>query len=431
MRQPHRQPWLLSTFEKNINNMKISEPKFLLKDPKSDKETLISLFVRFNGERVVYSTGESIHPNKWDFENQRAKSTKKDLASADINDWLDKIEKEVKHIFRTLKYDGIQPTTGLVKQELNKILKDQPVEAKMSLFKFIENYIQMTKAIRSHSTFKSYRTLYNHLVIYTKLNKTIINFENIDLSFFSYFTQFLIIDRGLSQNTVAKHIKTLKIFLNAATDEGFNTNMIYKSKKFRAPFEEVKKIYLNELEIDKIYNLDLSDNPKLDRVRDLFIIGCSTGLRFNDFNELKPANIEGGLIRLKTQKTGEVVAIPLGSRVKAIFQKYGNNFPSPISNQKMNNYIKDVGALAGINELIIIRKSKGGQLCDQTFKKYELISSHCARRSFATNGIIAGLSPLELMKFTGHKTDKVFQNYVRFSQEENATKLKDHSFFNR
>lgn len=410
--------------------MKISEPKFLLKDPKSDKETLISLFVRFNGERVVYSTGESIHPNKWDFDNQRVKGSKKDLAAADINDWLNKIEKEVEHIFRTLKYDGIQPTPSLIKQELNKILKDQPIESKMSLFKFIENYIQMTKDIKSHSTFKSYRTLYNHLVIYSKLKKVIIDFNDIDLSFFNYFQHFLIVDRELSQNTVAKHIKILKVFLNAATEDGYNKNQIYKSKKFRIQTEEVNKIYLNKSEIDRIYNLDLSDNPRLDRVRDLFIIGCSTGLRFNDFNELKPHNIEGEYIKIKTQKTGEIVVIPFKGKVKEIFQKYNNNFPLPISNQKMNNYIKEIGKMAEINEIISIKKSKGGKLIEATYKKHELISSHCARRSFATNGTIAGIAPLQLMKITGHKTDKVFQNYVRFSQEENAHRLKDHDFFN-
>lgn len=411
--------------------MKISEPKFLLKNPTSEKETLISLFVRFNGERVVYSTGESIHPSKWDKENQRVIALKKDLAAADINHWLDKIEHEVKHIFRKLKYDGIQPTPLLIKQELNKVQRDQPSEIRMTLFKYIEKYIQETKAIKSHSTYKSYKTVYNNLIDYSKVNKTILDFENIDISFLNNFKNHLTYTRKLSPNTIAKHIKILKVFLNAATEIGINQNTNFKSKKFRGNTEEVAKIYLNEIELDKIYNLDLSYNKRLDKVRDLFLVGCLTGLRFSDFNSLTTDHIEGDYIKIKTQKTGEIVMIPVAKRLKQIISKYNNQFPSSISNQKMNLYIKEIGELADIKEEIIVSKNKCGKMIHERFKKFELISSHCARRSFATNAYLAKIPAINIMKITGHRNESVFQKYIRFSNEENANALKKHEFFNR
>lgn len=410
--------------------MKISEPKFLLKEPKSDKKTPINLIVRFNNERLVYSTGESIHPSNWDFADQRALLSKKHPEHTQMNFWFGKLEFEVKDIFRNLKIEGVTPTVDEVKSLLTIRLNDKPISPKQDLFSFIEKYIEDASRIKKNTTIKVYNTVFTRLKEYSLLKKTKLNFNHIDLEFYSFYTQYMTMNLGYAQNTIAKHIRTLKVFLNAATESGDNKNLIFRSKKFRKPTEDVTKIYLTESEIDKIYNLDLSTNDRLEKVRDAFIVGCYSGLRFSDFTELKTENIQTDLIKIKTKKTGETVFIPFKGRLVEIYRKYNSNFPSSISNQKMNEYLKEIAELADINDVVVISKSLGGKRVDQIYKKYELVTTHCARRSFATNAYLSKIPAINIMKITGHKTEKVFMGYIRFSQEENANALKNHPFFN-
>ncbi len=410
--------------------MKISEPKFLLKEPKSDKKTPVNLIVRFNNERLVYSTGETIHPNNWNFEDQRAVLSKKYPEHTQMNFWFGKLEFEVKDVFRNLKIEGITPTVDEVKNLLTIRLNDKPVIQKQDLFSFIEKYIEDASRIKKNTTIKVYNTVFSKLKEYSVLKKTKLNFNNIDLEFYSFYTQYMTMNLNYAQNTIAKHIRTLKVFLNAATEAGDNKNLIFRSKKFRKPTEDVTKIYLTESEIDKIYHLDLSENNRLEKVRDAFIVGCYTGLRFSDFTELKTENIQQDLIKIKTKKTGETVFIPFRGRLIEIYKKYNNNFPASISNQKMNEYLKEIAELAGVDDTVVISKMLGGERKDQVYKKHELVTTHCARRSFATNAYLSKIPAINIMKITGHKTEKVFMGYIRFSQEENANALKNHPFFN-
>ena len=118
--------------------------------------------------------------------------------------------------------------------------------------------------------------------------------------------------------------------------------MAYKSPRFKAISEESTAIYLSEAEITDLYNLDLSLRPAYERVRDLFIVGCWTGLRFSDFSRIEAKNIANGKITIKTQKTGKTVSIPLHKNVLGIMAKYEgkttNSLPPALSNQKMNDY---------------------------------------------------------------------------------------------
>ena len=226
-------------------------------------------------------------------------------------------------------------------------------------------------------------------------------------------------------------MQTLKIFMNASTEAGLNKNMAFKSRKFNRPTEDVAKIYLNEAEILRLYQLDLSANKRLEKARDLFMIGLYTGLRFSDFTELRAENISGDYLSLKTKKTGEKVVLPFRGRLKEIFIKYNNHFPSRMSNQKMNDYLKELGELAEINDAVVISKKIKGVQVDSVYKKYELISCHTARRSFASNGYINGISSISLMRITGHRSEKIFLSYIKVTKSENASALLDHPYFNQ
>ncbi len=156
-----------------------------------------------------------------------------------------------------------------------------------------------------------------------------------------------------------------------------------------------------------------------------------TGLRFSDFSELKPENIiDGNKIKIRTNKTNDVVIIPLHKNVREIIKKYNNNIPKALSNAKMNLNLKHLGGLAKITDMVEVSITKGGKLIKKTVKKSSLIATHTARRSFATNLYLAGIPSITIMKITGHQTEKSFLRYIRISQEENANKLLDHPFFN-
>ena len=236
----------------------------------------------------------------------------------------------------------------------------------------------------------------------------------------------------LSKNSVGKYTKTLKTFLNDATERNYNTNLAYKSKKFKSHNKPTEQIYLTENELTALYNVDLSNNKRLDKVRDLFIIGCYTALRFSDFSRIKKDNIieNGKILKFRTQKTDEVVYIPIHYRVSEIFKKYDNNILPSISNQKMNAYIKEVGKLAGIDTIIIKKETKGNLSIDKKYKKYELITTHTARRSGATNLYLNKVKPIDIMQITGHKTETAFMRYIRISKLENAKRLLKHDYYN-
>jgi len=161
-------------------------------------------------------------------------------------------------------------------------------------------------------------------------------------------------------------------------------------------------------------------------VRDLFLIGCYTGLRFSDFVKI-PANcidIENRLIRIKTHKTGKSVVIPIHKTVLNILAKYQgkteNSLPPALSNAKMNEYLKDVAEKAELNEIISKAKTKGGLTLHKHFKQHELVCTHTARRSFATNTYKMGVPIYDIMAITGHTREQTFKNYIKITAAESA-----------
>ena len=127
--------------------MKIPQPRFLLKDPKCNTNTQIYCYIRFNRQQIVYSTGDKIHPDQWDPKRQRAINSRKYPENTEINLWLDKIESEIKSIFRSLNIDQITPTVRLVKEKMSKRLDNAPTPSKYTLFQFIIKYLLLRKNI--------------------------------------------------------------------------------------------------------------------------------------------------------------------------------------------------------------------------------------------------------------------------------------------
>ena len=316
--------------------------------------------------------------------------------------------------------------------ELDKIYKSyKEVEVIKTddLLSFIDDYIQNTD--KKKPTIKQYKIVRNNIFEYAELMRKRPTFDDIDLDYYLGFVEFLTA-KGYSPNTIGSRVKGLKLFMNEAYERDLHTNLDFKKKRFSKPKEETNSVYLNNDELVKIYNCDFSKRKKLDRVRDIFLIGCYTGLRFSDLSQLKSDNIsEDGTITVKTQKSGKTVVIPIHTIVRTILAKYNNELPKMLSNQKFNDYIKEVAKAADIDESIFLQTTKGGLSYTETVPKYSLVTSHTARRSFATNAFLAGVPTISIMKITGHKTESAFMKYIKISDKENAIQLKAHKFFSQ
>lgn len=420
---------------------------FVLKEPKSKKETLIFLIVRFKTNRLKFSTNEKILPAYWSKENQRAKVTKNFREHPEFNTRLDNIKNDAKNTFRKFQNDNENrmPSLEELRVLINKVLHKETDNRKKDLFSFAEKFIEESKSRVNDKTGRVYAkgTIHhfnNTLLVlqnFSKAKRKRIDFDTIDLDFYHNFTEYLTKDLKFANNTIGGHIKRLKTFLNEATERGVNTNMAFRSKRFKIITEETDSIYLNEKELEAIYKLDLSSDSRLDRVRDLFLVGCWTGLRFSDFSNIKPENIKGDFIEIETQKTAEPVVIPIHSTVKLIMKKYKgkypNSLPPTISNVKMNLYIKELGKIKKLEKMAkslhaqtSTSITKGGVNISTNYKKYELITTHTARRSFASNLYLDGVPAITIMKITGHKTEKSFMRYIKITPNENAKILQLH-----
>ena len=383
---------------------------------------------------LKYYTDETIHPEFWNKEKGRGKETKNFPQYPEFNARLKKIEDTVLTVVRRLKNDGIIITNDVLRCELDRIWKatknltaGASVEASEMLVPFVRHLIQ-TATVKK-TTVGVYEVTCKNLEEFQKKQNTVITFQMIDMDFYNDFIGFLKA-KNYAPNTIGCRIKTLKKFLNDASERGIPVRDDYKKKGFVKPSEESIAVYLNETELMQMYRLDLSANPKLAVVRDLFLIGCYTGLRFSDLSKLTPENIGAdNTISVKTVKTGADVVIPVHPIVRAILEKNDNKLPPTPDNQLFNTRIGDVAALAGINEVVCREQTKGSERIKKSFAKHELVSSHTARRSFATNAYLRDVPALSIMKITGHKTEQSFMKYIKMSQKDNAIKLQKHSFF--
>ena len=423
--------------------------KFLLKDARADRPTLISLFYRYANTRFVYSTGLTIEPYLWDADRQRAHTNQRSRAAREpyetLNANLDRYRSAFKTILTRLQLANIPLDNGLLKQhldnELGKVKKvKQPTVApveKESFMGYIERFVEEGRAGRRLNAKSSHYSPFT-LAGYLKLKRLLENFSDatgqpvdypaFTLDFYHTFKLWLT-GRGLTLNYVGSLMKDLKVMLKQAHADGLHTNTIFQHKDFKKFSEEVDSVYLTETELTQLYHLDLTTTPGLDKARDLFLIGCYTGLRFSDFMHLRPENIKGRILTRNTLKTSERVSIPLNSKVLSILAKYNGKLPRSITNQRLNEHLKELCQRAGLTERIEVRKTRGGMNELRYPEKWELVGTHTARRSFATNAYLAKVPPVAIMKITGHRSEKMLLRYIKVSSEQNATMLLDHAHF--
>lgn len=234
------------------------------------------------------------------------------------------------------------------------------------------------------------------------------------------FTDFMNIEEGLKIGTVKGLIQRIKYLLKKAQANGYKVDESYTDVRIRN--EDLFFTYLSKRDISRIYYFDgLTKRQK--ELRDIFILGCMTGLRFSDYSRLTKDNIKGDNIQMLTQKTKVKVCIPITKYVKEIFEKYNYVLPRPCVIQYFNKVIKEILRKVGMTEDITYEREIAGKIVTITIPKNELASSHMARRTFITNMIKENVPENRLKGFTGHKSSECLSRYNRMTLEENARSL--------
>ena len=401
------------------------------------KNNFTNILVRFkNGRKFDHSasTDLKVSPNQWSTAKQKVKVIAGDKTADIINNHLTKLKKYLLDNFNLDNATGVfidkQWLNKTIAKYFNRPLNEDKLD-EIYFVEFVKTFIKKApfKLIKgknkpvSASSITKYNSLQKKLEDYEKYTKTTIKFTDLDLKFYENFVQFLKVKQTISTNTVGKYISTLKAIAREALLQGLPVHIEINHPNFFAPTEKTKDIYLTDDEINSIYNKDFSKDERLDNTRDLFIIGLRTGLRISDFLRLKDTNIKDGFIQIETQKTGQEVVIPMHQQVKEILKK-NNGFPRTLSDQKFNKYIKDVCEEAKINEIVKGSKidPKTSRKVSGTFAKFELVTSHICRRSFASN-LYGKIPNMTIMAITGHKTEVQFLKYIKITPKENAEKL--------
>ncbi|HTN09239.1 site-specific integrase [Agriterribacter sp.] len=407
--------------------------KFYLKRPKSTAATSIYALVNYNANSLKIYTKESIIPQHWNASTNSARNTPKFKEHPEFNQRLNNIRSTINKVFLDFKNENghAEPSPAILKPLIEQALKKG--SEKITFLDFFDDFVKRSSAgqrlnprskqpIRT-GVAKGYKTTYNHLVEFSKKADKKLDFDNIDLDFHHEFSKYLTA-QDFSLNYIGTHIKRIKAVMADATRKKINTNMEYASAHFIKTSEEADTIYLNDTELQEIESLELDE--KLDNVRDLFLIGAYTGLRFSDFSILKPSNIADGFIRIKQVKTGDPVTIPVHPVVKKILAKRNGALPRAISNEKLNEYLKKVCAeTESLKKMGSHSITKGGRKDVTDTQKFNLVTTHTARRSFATNEYLHGTPTITIMAITGHKTEKSFLKYIRISKEEHAVIMKE------
>jgi integrase len=402
------------------------KPKFVLKEPKATDETLIYLFINFNKQRVKVSTRIQVLPTEWDAGQQRAIGKKNVGRNATLNRLAAFVQGDV---YYKLTANGGQLTPDRLKAEIEQEITGKLLSAKpTTLADFAEKLTEELTGQRAASTLQVYRSTIQHLKDYEKKSRRTYTFEKIDLDFYNGFTSHLENAKGHSTNTVGKVIKTIKSFLAEAAERKLHTSLDYKSKRFKVEKEETDAIYLTVPELAILAELDIKPSPLAD-VRDIFVLGAFTGLRFSDLTQLSNFSVSGvagrKTLKIRTKKTDTQVVIPLHPIAESIMHRNEGHPPKSYTNAATNRLLKQLAQLAGFTEHLEVNTATGKQVK----QKWQLITTHTARRSLATNAYLAGVSIPAIMALTGHRKVQTFMLYIRITAQENADNLLQHSFF--
>ena len=399
------------------------------------KNVPIRMRVIYARHRIEFTTGYRIDVSKWDADKQRVKNgctNKLKQSASEINADLLRYYTEVQNIFKEFEVQETMPTAQQLKDTFNmrvrNTVEDEQKEVQISFWNVVDEFVKECGSLNNwtDSTYKKFSTVKNHIREFKKNA----NFEYFDENGLNEYVNFLREKKDMRNSSVGKQIGFLKWFLRWSFKKGYNHNIAYETFKPKLKTTPKKVIFLTWDELNKLKDYQIpKDKQYLERVRDVFLFCCFTSLRYSDVRNLKRSDVKPDHIEVTTVKTADSLVIELNDHSKAILEKYKdvhfeNNIALPvISNQKMNDYLKELGELAGIDEPIRETYYKGNKRIDEVTPKYALLSTHAGRRTFICNALALGIPAQVVMKWTGHSDYKAMKPYIDVADDIKANAM--------
>ena len=398
----------------------------------------IRMRVNFASKRIEFTTGYRIDSAKWDADKQRVKngcSNKLKQSASEINASLLEYYTEIQSIFKRFEVEDVMPTPEQIKEAFNALHKpvsEEPKPKKEALpcdfFQVFDDFVEDCGRQNNwtDSTFEKFAAVKNHLTNFREG----LTFEFFDERGLNDYVGYLRDVKEMRNTTIGKQLSFLKWFLRWAFKKGVHQNNAYDSYKPKFKSTQKKIIFLTWDELNRLREFKIPSNKQaLERVRDVFLFQCFTGLRYSDVFNLRRSDIKGDHIEVTTVKTSDSLIIELNNHSKAILDKYKdvafeNDKVLPvITNQKMNDYLKELAEMAGIDEPVRQTYYKGNERIDDVTPKYALLGTHAGRRTFICNALALGIPPQVVMKWTGHSDYKAMKPYIDIADDIKANAM--------
>ena len=401
----------------------------------------IRMRVNFASKRIEFTTGYRIDATKWNADKQRVKngcSNKLKQSASEINASLLEYYTEIQSIFKRFEVEDVMPTPEQIKKAFNALHKpvsEEPKPKKEALpcdfFQVFDDFVEDCgrQSNWTDSTFEKFAAVKNHLTNFREG----LTFEFFDERGLNDYVGYLRDVKEMRNTTIGKQLSFLKWFLRWAFKKGVHQNNAYDSYKPKLKSTQKKIIFLTWDELNRLREFKIPFNKQaLERVRDVFLFQCFTGLRYSDVFNLRRSDIKGDHIEVTTVKTSDSLIIELNNHSKAILDKYKDvafeydKVLPVITNQKMNDYLKELAELAelaGIDEPIRQTYYKGNERIDDVTPKYALLGTHAGRRTFICNALALGIPPQVVMKWTGHSDYKAMKPYIDITDDIKANAM--------
>lgn len=382
---------------------------FLIKKSGSSEIKTVYVQFYFEGKKTVIGTRFKINQNDWESGFPKHTNSTKTLRS-DLLEYQSKLEDFICEIMKSKER---MPTVEELKAKVDILNNGEKQEYLTDIF---DQYIKAKSKELSPNTLKITKKANQLLGEYS--NK--LCFADITPAFNLRFQNFLL-ERGTQNVTANNYIRKIRAMLNWSFKQRITKNDV---AQYITLFKEIEKpiFVVEEDELQAIehgYNLknnkQVELGERLERIRDLFLFGSYTGLRFEDLQRLTKNNFNNGKIKVLTEKTLEPVVIPLIPEALYIWNKYNQQLPQ-ISNVKANVYLKELFALHGLDRKVLEVEQKGGDIVKIYSPLFEAITFHKSRKTFIVNALKAGIPTEIVMKLSGHKQHKTFRKYVSFAE---------------
>ena len=403
--------------------------QFLLDKEKDNPTAKVRYRIKWENNIVAFNIGYRVEADKWSIETQRCKTNTthgdKKISASIINKKIRQYEAACEKVFRGFDLENSNPEKQNFKNHFNIEIGKKPeiiIEYEKTLFDIFDVFMNEESLLNlwSSKTLAKMKTFKKHLKTFDED----LEFNSLDEKKLIKYQYFLQDNLKLQNSTALKNFSFLRWFLRWATKKGYNQNIAFEHFKPKLKTIQKKIIFLTQPELNKIKNFEIPKEKKyLDRVRDIFMFQCFTGLRYSDVENLKRSDIKDHFIEIITVKTSDSLIIELNDHSKAILKKYEDEVYEKskalpvISNQRMNEYLRELTKMAEIDEPIRETYYKGNQKFDEVFPKYELISSHAGRRTFICNALALGIPPQVVMKWTGHSDYSAMKPYIDIADQ--------------